>query len=67
MYKFIQNKPNELYDKIMKIIDLYNKNDLVRDKFKNFNLESIICKRTINSKNPASKCKELLITNYCTI
>jgi len=37
---------------------------IVRDEFNNFNLESIVCRRAIHSKNPASKCKELLITNY---
>jgi DNA adenine methylase len=38
---------------------------LVRDYFSNnYNIESIECKRTINSKKPDSKTKELLIKNY---
>jgi DNA adenine methylase len=39
---------------------------LVRDNFKNekYNMISILCKRAINSKNPESKAKELIIKNY---
>lgn len=39
---------------------------LVRDNFKhkNYNIESILCKRTINSKNPNIKAKEVIIKNY---
>jgi len=37
---------------------------IIRDEFIDYKLETLICKRTINSKNPASKCSELLITNY---
>jgi DNA adenine methylase len=39
---------------------------LVRDNFKNdkYNITSILCKRTINSKNPDSKVKEVIIKNY---
>jgi DNA adenine methylase len=39
---------------------------LVRDNFlvKKYNISSILCKRSINSKNPDSKAKEVIIKNY---
>jgi DNA adenine methylase len=39
---------------------------LVRDNFTNekYNTVSILCKRSINSKNPDAKAKEVIITNY---
>ena len=39
---------------------------LVRDNFKNekYHILSIVCKRSINSKNPDAKAKEVIITNY---
>lgn len=39
---------------------------LVRDNFTNekYNITSILCKRSINSKNPESKVKEVIIKNY---
>ena len=39
---------------------------LVRDNFTNekYNITSILCKRSINSKNPQSKTKEVVIKNY---
>lgn len=39
---------------------------LVRDNFnkKEYKIEDIICKRKINSKNPESKTKEIIIRNY---
>ena len=42
---------------------------LVRENFTNekYNILSILCKRTINSKNPDAKAKEVIITNYNTI
>lgn len=39
---------------------------LIRDNFTNekYTITSILCKRSINSKNPESKTKEVIITNY---
>lgn len=39
---------------------------LVRDNFNNtkYNITSILCKRSINSKNPEAKAKEVIIKNY---
>jgi DNA adenine methylase len=43
---------------------------LVRDNFTNniksekYNIESVLCKRTINSKNPKAKAREVIIKNY---
>ena len=40
--------------------------DFVRENFTNdkYNISSILCKRSINSKNPGSKAKEVIIKNY---
>jgi len=40
--------------------------NLVRENFLNekYKVVSILCKRSINSKNPESKAKEVIITNY---
>jgi len=39
---------------------------LVRNNFTNekYNITSIICKRSVNSKNPEAKAKEVIIKNY---
>jgi len=39
---------------------------LVRENFTNerYNITSILCKRSINSKNPEAKAKEVIIKNY---
>jgi len=39
---------------------------LVRDNFTNekYNISSILCKRSINSKNPGTKANEVIIRNY---
>ena len=33
-------------------------------KIKKYKIESILCKRKINSKNPNAKINEVIITNY---
>jgi DNA adenine methylase len=47
--------------------------ELVRENFINesgcsrrpkYNISSILCKRSINSKNPESKTREVIIKNY---
>ena len=40
--------------------------NLVRENFtnKSYNITSILCKRSINSKNPEAKAKEVIIKNY---
>ena len=40
--------------------------NLVRENFTNesYNITSILCKRSINSKNPEAKAKEVIIKNY---
>lgn len=40
--------------------------DLVRVQFtqKKYNIQSLLCKRTIHSKNPNAKAKEVIIKNY---
>jgi DNA adenine methylase len=37
--------------------------DLVKEEFKDYNIITILCKRTINSKNPESTINEVLILN----
>lgn len=56
---------NQFNDSNIKFL-LSNSNvDLVLNSFKNnYFIEEIVCKRTINSKKPSSKTKEVLIKNY---
>ena len=53
---------NNLFELINYLADV----GLVREKFINerYNIDSILCKRSINSKKPGSKAKEVIITNY---
>jgi DNA adenine methylase len=64
---------NNLFNLLHKLTDtnkkiLLSNSDvtLVRDNFKNekYIITSILCKRTINSKNPEAKTKEVIIKNY---
>lgn len=55
---------NELCIKIMMN---NSNNDYIKKIFEtkdNFMIEIILCKRTINSKNPNSKTEEIILTNY---
>lgn len=70
---FCINEHNNLFTLIHKLTNqnkkmmLSNSNtNLVIDNFTNakYNVSCILCKRTINSKHPESKTKELLIKNY---
>jgi DNA adenine methylase len=59
----------EIYNNLSKELKLMMSNSdvkLVRDNFSSevLNIKSIVCKRKINSKNPESKTKELIIKNY---
>ena len=49
--------------KNLKFLMSYAKVDLVTDTFKYYNIEDIITRRAINSKNPESKTTEVLIYN----
>ena len=57
---------NEMNDKNIKIMMSNSDVELVRKNFSDnkYNIESIICKRSINSNNPESKAKEVIIKNY---
>lgn len=57
---------HELTEKNIKIMLSNSDVKIIEDRFKEnkYNIERIICKRTINSKNPESKTKEVLIKNY---
>jgi len=59
-------KCNELNDKNIEFILSNADVKLVRDSFthSNYKIESIKCKRTINSKKPGSKTKEVIIKNW---
>lgn len=39
--------------------------EFVSDAFRKYNIEQLLCKRSINSKKPQSTTSELIITNYC--
>jgi DNA adenine methylase len=67
----------EEHEKLFSCCNILNKNNikfvisnadvkLVRDNFIDikYSIKSIICKRTINSKNPESKTNEVIIKNY---
>jgi DNA adenine methylase len=62
LFKLIHNLTNTNIKIMMSNADV----SLVRDNFTNekYNTLSILCKRSINSKNPDAKAKEVIIKNY---
>ena len=55
---------NNLNDKKIKWLVSNSNVDLVNESLKNYNVQIIECKRSINSKKPNSKTEEVLISNY---
>ena len=66
--KFDLDQHNKLFNLIKKLNCNFMMSNsdvsLVRDNFENYKIESIVCKRSINSKKPDSKTTEVIITNY---
>jgi DNA adenine methylase len=66
------NEHNKLFKMCHKLTDkrkkfMMSNSDvkLIRDNFNNnYIIDSILCKRSINAKNPESKTKEVIIMNY---
>ena len=65
---FTLEKHNLLFEHCKKIKFLMSNSniDFVKNNFNNqsYNITKILCKRSINSKNPESKINEILIKNY---
>jgi len=62
LFALCNNLSNENKKFMMSNADVKLVNDHFTDK--KYTLNSILCKRTINSKNPESKTKEVIIKNY---
>lgn len=62
-HNLLFKKCHQLKEKNIKFIMSNSCTKLVEDSFKNYKIEKILCKRTINSKNPEAKTKEVLIYN----
>lgn len=58
------NKCNELKKSKINFMISNSDVELVRSNFVGYSIESIDCKRSINSKNPGSKTKEVIIKSY---
>jgi DNA adenine methylase len=57
---------HKLTDKYVNIIMSNASVSLVNEQFENelYNVDTVICKRSINSKNPESKTEEVIISNF---
>lgn len=65
-HKDLFNLIHKLSEKKVKMMISNSDVSLVRDNFKDnkYNIKSILCKRSINSKKPESKTQEVIIKNY---
>lgn len=65
-HKMLFSLIHKLTEKNYKIIMSNSDVPLIHENFKNnkYNIDSILCKRSINSKNPSSKTIEVIIKNY---
>lgn len=43
---------------------LLSNSNVIKEEFKEFNIQTIKCRRSINSKNPEEKVDEVIISNY---
>ena len=62
-HKDLFDKTKMLSGKNIKFVMSNSKTDMVVDYFKGFNIDDIIARRAINSKNPGSKTTEVFIYN----
>jgi DNA adenine methylase len=63
MHKSLFDEILNLSEKKAKFLMSNSKVDLVLEKFKDYNIENVIARRAINSKNPGSSTTEVLISN----
>jgi DNA adenine methylase len=63
LHKKLFGEINNLHKKGVKFIMSNSNQKLVRESLKDYNCKEIIARRAINSKNPSSKTKEVLIYN----
>jgi DNA adenine methylase len=60
LFELIKNLENKNCKFLMSNADV----SMVRETFEQYNIITILCKRSINSKNPESKINEVLIKNF---
>lgn len=65
-HKLLFNNINSLTEKNIKCMMSNSDVALVRNSFnsKKYNIQTVLCKRSINSKNPEAKTNEVIIKNY---
>ena len=61
-HNLLFKKCHQLKEKEINFIMSNSCTKLVEDSFKNYKIEKILCKRTINSKKPDAKTKEVIIS-----